>query len=311
MKDKVSWADLIPDDLLLDDSDNVEIIDEHPTLTRLRKHSIDKGAMGTIYLEIEFDGESSRKVAVKEAFKQHTHSLQNEINILSHLKPHPNVVTFISAPNDGSQLVMDFIDGQSLLTLAGSEIAPNDFQKIIIGVASGLQFIHSKWIIHRDIKPANIMLEKDMTPKICDFGLATSTDYKGVAIGNSLYGSLDFIAPESLLPRETLDDDESEEYTYSFKSDIYAFGVTLIVTTTGKMAYDASHLNASDFIDARTDDGLVVEVPENLNPSLKALINGCVSFFDKKRPSASTLKHQAQNLALESLFIPDNQTTIN
>ncbi|XVE54574.1 hypothetical protein DITRI_Ditri03aG0092400 [Diplodiscus trichospermus] len=104
-------------------------------------------------------------------------------------------------------------------------------QKIAIGVAAGLEFLHMHYcprIIHRDLKPANILLDDDMEARITDFGLARAMpDAKTHITTLNLAGTLGYIAPEYY---QTL--------RFTEKSDIYSFGVTLGVLVMGKFPSD-------------------------------------------------------------------------
>jgi serine/threonine protein kinase len=104
---------------------------------------------------------------------------------------------------------------------------------IIIGVAQGLAYLHHKCnpaIIHLDIKPGNILLDKDYTPKLADFGLAkilkgTDENVNITLASTSTPGSFGYMAPE-ILP-------ESKQRHVSPKCDVYSFGVLLIELVNG------------------------------------------------------------------------------
>lgn len=107
---------------------------------------------------------------------------------------------------------------------------PNEdmFLEIIIGILSGLSFMHSNKMIHMDLKPQNILLyreDKKYIPKIADFGLTNDIDTKI----NSKIGTNGYIAPEV-----------AKDLKYSDKSDMYAIGLIfyyLLVCRSGKEAH--------------------------------------------------------------------------
>jgi serine/threonine protein kinase len=104
---------------------------------------------------------------------------------------------------------------------------------IITGVAQGLAYLHHKCnptIVHLDIKPGNILLDKDYTPKLADFGLAkilkgTNENVNIALASTSTPGSFGYMAPEILL--------ESKQRHVSPKCDVYSFGVLLIELVKG------------------------------------------------------------------------------
>lgn len=103
--------------------------------------------------------------------------------------------------------------------------------KIAIGIASGLEYLHSYQtprIIHRDLKPGNVLLDDDMEARISDFGLAkTMPDAVTHMTASSLAGTVGYIAPEY-----------HQILKFTDKSDIYSFGVILAILVVGKLPSD-------------------------------------------------------------------------
>ncbi|KAG5546068.1 hypothetical protein RHGRI_018292 [Rhododendron griersonianum] len=105
-------------------------------------------------------------------------------------------------------------------------------QKIIYGVAKGLQYLHEdchKNIIHFDIKPQNILLDRDFNAKISDFGLARLIDGTHSLVLTSLKGTIGYLAPEMYRGSHI-----------SVKADIYSFGVVIVETICGRKNLDKS-----------------------------------------------------------------------
>ncbi|CAK9877015.1 unnamed protein product [Sphagnum jensenii] len=103
----------------------------------------------------------------------------------------------------------------------------NKRTSIIIGVVQGLAYLHHKCnppIVHLDIKPGNILLDKDYTPKLADFGLAKIINVTNET-STSTPGSFGYMAPE-ILPK-------SKQRHVSPKCDVYSFGVLLIELVKG------------------------------------------------------------------------------
>lgn len=104
-------------------------------------------------------------------------------------------------------------------------------QKICIGIAKGLAFLHeesSLKIVHRDIKATNVLLDNKLNPKISDFGLAKLDDEDNTHISIRVAGTIGYMAPEYAL------------WGYlTYKADVYSFGVLALEIAAGKsiMAY--------------------------------------------------------------------------
>jgi serine/threonine protein kinase len=128
---------------------------------------------------------NSQKVAIKvlsSESKQGTKEFLNELSVISNIT-HPNLVKLYGCCVDGGQkmLVYNYLENNSVAkTLFGNARSSIRFDwrtrvKICIGVADGLAYLHEEvrpHIVHRDIKASNVLLDKDLNPKISDFGLA-------------------------------------------------------------------------------------------------------------------------------------------
>ena len=150
-----------------------------------------------------------------------------EVSILSTLR-HPNIVMFCGISVDDHNnyyIISEFVERGSLDTLLynlknKSKRDVLQFEEklnILIGISSGMAYLHSLQppLIHRDLKPQNILISKDMTPQICDFGMSkfiVNSDMTAKTIGTQGY-----ISPEIL----------SGEATYSSKVDVYSFGIMM------------------------------------------------------------------------------------
>ncbi|KAJ0764540.1 putative protein kinase RLK-Pelle-DLSV family [Helianthus annuus] len=98
--------------------------------------------------------------------------------------------------------------------------------RICIGIARGLAFLHDESrikIVHRDIKATNVLLDKDLNPKISDFGLARLNEDDKTHVSTRVAGTIGYIAPEYAL-RGHLSD----------KADVYSYGVLLLEIISGK-----------------------------------------------------------------------------
>jgi len=143
-----------------------------------------RGGMGTVY---EAHSEAlDRRVALKvvrgdlSSSPEALERFQLEARAAARLR-HPNIVGVYEVGEHRGLpfLVLEFVDGRSLrgrLDAAerGDEppLTPRDAARLLEPIARALYAAHSQGILHRDIKPANILLAKDGTPRVADFGLA-------------------------------------------------------------------------------------------------------------------------------------------
>nr|POF08863.1 putative leucine-rich repeat receptor-like serine/threonine-protein kinase [Quercus suber] len=99
-------------------------------------------------------------------------------------------------------------------------------QNICVGIARGLAFLHEEStlkIVHRDIKTTNVLLDRDLNPKISDFGLAKLDEEENTHISTRVAGTIGYMAPEYAL------------WGYlTYKADVYSFGVVALEIVAGK-----------------------------------------------------------------------------
>ena len=154
----------------------------------------------------------------------------NESRAVSMLS-HPNIVAIrdVSVDTEHKYLVMEYIDGISLRdymdkrgVLPLAEIISYTEQ-----ILSALAHAHSKGVVHRDIKPQNIMLLKNGTIKVMDFGIAKLPDSDTAPISDKTVGTVYYISPE-----------QAQSNACDARSDLYSLGVMMYEMSTGKLPFD-------------------------------------------------------------------------
>ena len=169
---------------------------------RLIEH-LGTGGMGTVWRAR--DETLNLDVAVKEVRVDGNEAVKRalaEARNAAALRNHPNIVAVHDAVLDGGVpwMVMRLVDGRSLTEEleARGALHPGEVGRIAAGVLSALGAAHAAGIIHRDVKPANVLLARDGTVLLADFGIAKNhADTKLTATG-SFIGTLEYLAPERL-----------------------------------------------------------------------------------------------------------------
>ena len=142
---------------------------------------------------------------------------------------HSNVATVYEFGEAEGQafLAMEFIEGQTLAKkVQNKPLAVDEFITIAAAAADGLAAAHSKGIVHRDIKPENIMISRDGTVKIMDFGLAKASGRSQITGEVSRMGTVAYMSPEQARGEEV-----------DFRTDIWSLGVSLYEVLTGQRAF--------------------------------------------------------------------------
>ncbi len=197
----------------------------------LLKSVLGQGGMGTVYLAL--DTRLRREVALKvlpREFSKDADAVKRflrEGQAAARLS-HPNVVAIFDVDQQRGHtfLVMELVSGGSAHDLIKQGyLAWPEATRIIAEACRGLVAAHSAGLIHRDIKPANILLSKDGTVKLSDFGLVKVADDETtrdpLTKTGAVLGTPDFMSPEQC-QGEKLDE----------RSDIYSLGATYFALLT-------------------------------------------------------------------------------
>ncbi len=196
-----------------------------------------RGGMGAVYKAVQVSLE--REVAIKvlpsdlceDEEANFVERFKNEARMMAKMK-HPAIVDVYEFGETAEGLLyiaMEFIDGTDVAKMIHSQgrLPPDYALAITAHVCDALAFAHGSGVIHRDIKPANILIHRDGTVKVADFGLAKQSDpaLSGLTKTNMAVGTPDFLAPEALIPGLPLDG----------RADLYAVGVMLYQMLTGEL----------------------------------------------------------------------------
>ena len=232
---------------------------------------IGEGGMAVVYKAL--DRRLNRYVAVKimrpemaqqEEFRQRFFAESHAVAMLSS----PNIVAVydVSHSTDIEYIVMELVDGITLKQYMERK-GPIPWREAVYfakQIARALAHAHEKGVIHRDIKPQNMLLLRDGTLKVGDFGIAALEnelrDEHGTAIG-----SIHYIAPEQIRGENP-----------DARSDLYSLGVVLYEMLTGRKPYTGDtlgeiavkHMNTTPELPTK----VVPEIPAELEQiTLKAM----------------------------------------
>jgi len=228
---------------------------------------IGRGGMATVYRA--FDEAKQRVVALKVLKKKFSSSLKalarfdREFLALESLE-HPNIVRVLDKGVEGglNYFVMEYVDGASFSRLLRyKKLTFNTKAHILLQVASSLDYAHKIGIVHRDVKPDNVLIDRTGRAKLADFGIAqitgTNLPLSSLTVASSFMGTADYMAPEQRVDAKSVD----------HRADIFAFGVMLYETFTGKLPLGNFPL------------------PTKLNPELSKRMDGIILKAMQQNPS--------------------------
>jgi hypothetical protein len=197
------------------------------------KKEIGTGGMGVVY--DGWDLSLGRRVAIKQMrselknFPDERAAFLGEARIISHLS-HPYIVGFHDVVEEGGEiyLVFDFVDGRPLSQILWEKkrLSLPEVQKIYTYVCEAISCAHHNHVLHRDLKPSNIMVDARGYAKVMDFGIAREAKETITRLTHAdTAGTPWYMAPEQHLGR------------CAKASDIYALGVCLYESLTGKLPF--------------------------------------------------------------------------
>ena len=224
---------------------------------------IGEGGMAVVYKAL--DRRLNRYVAVKimreemasdEEFKQRFFAESHAVAMLSN----PNIVAVYDVSHSDAMeyIVMELVEGITLKQYMDRKgtLSQREVVHFTAQIARALAHAHERGIIHRDIKPQNIMLLRDGTIKVADFGIATLENEIYESNGQAV-GSIHYIAPE-----------QARGETPDPRSDIYSLGVVMYEMITGECPYTGEtlgeiavkHMNATPVPPHEKVEGLSPEL---------------------------------------------------
>uniref|UniRef100_A0A7N2LJL0 non-specific serine/threonine protein kinase n=1 Tax=Quercus lobata TaxID=97700 RepID=A0A7N2LJL0_QUELO len=239
------------------------------------ENKLGEGGFGPVYKGKLAGGQTIAVKRLGRNSRQGIPEFRNELIVMPKLQ-HVNIVKIIGCCIHGEErmLVYEYMPNKSLdcFLFDSKRSKLLDWKKrfnIIEGIAQGLLYLHKysrPRVIHRDLKAGNILLDKNMNPKISDFGIARIFKPDELeANTNVIVGTDGYISPEYAM-----------EGVFSIKSDVYSFGVLMLEIVSGRKNnsfYHVDHtLNLVEYAWNLWQEG---QGQELINPSIS---DSCVQF---------------------------------
>src|SRR5690349_16746021 len=198
------------------------------------ERELGRGGMATVFLAQDLKHE--RPVALKVLHPELANSLGpdrflREIKLAARLQ-HPHILTVLDSGETGGRLwfTMPFVEGESLRDRLRRErqLSVEDAVRIAREAAQALQYAHEHGVVHRDIKPENLLLTKDGSTLVADFGIARALggDERLTQTGMSV-GTPAYMSPEQA----------SGDNAVDARTDVYSLGCVLYEMLAGEPPY--------------------------------------------------------------------------
>lgn len=192
---------------------------------------------------------------------------------------HPNIVGIydVGEENGMYYIVMELVDGITLKKYIEEKgkLSVKEAVGIALQIANGLEAAHSNHIIHRDIKPQNILIARDGTAKVTDFGIAKAASSNTIT-ANAM-GSVHYISPEQA--RGGYSDE---------KSDIYSLGVTMYEMLSGTLPFNGESAVAIALAHIQEEAVPLAALDATIPKGISNIVNKCMQKKTELRYSCVT-----------------------
>lgn len=243
-----------------------------------------RGGMGTVYKACDDHGVHyaiKRLHPALQEEKRFVTRFEREYEAASALR-HPNIIAYqeLFSSEGLLHIVMEFNDGINLRQLLKQEkqLPVALAASIARDLARALEHLHAHRVVHRDIKPENILLGRNGSVKLTDFGISRF-EYSTITRTGTLLGTPRYMSPEQLAGRKGEDIGPS--------SDLYALGIVLYEMLTGKDPYriqkKAEILEVINVKQTREAKPL----PAEFDRGLQTLVMGLLEHDPSQRPQSA------------------------
>jgi len=268
-----------------------------------------EGGMGSVYKA--YDLQLERYVAIKiinpklikdphfiERFRFEAKN-QAKLN-------HPNIVTvygFIET-REATGFVMEFVDGSTISQLINTygRLDLIYSLRVMQQVLLAIEYAHTMGFIHRDLKPSNIIIDKNGSVKVMDFGISKSlNENQNITRVGSNIGTIYYMSPEQI-----------KGFSTTPRTDIYSLGITLYEMLSGTVPYNFK--NDYDIYDAhlKMQPQKLSSVFPDIPKEIDELILSALNKSDKNNfTNASEFRNSIEHLIFNLPLLLNNQSTVN
>ncbi len=285
--------------------------------------TLGRGAMGVVYLAR--DPIIDRRVALK------TLRVDLDVNFADEFRErfirearaagrlnHPGIVTIHDVGEDPESglvyIAMEYIEGRDLKQVAasGQRFRPSEAARIAADVALALDYAHSMGVIHRDIKPANIILTRDGTAKITDFGVAR-LETSNLTVDGQFIGTPNFMSPEQITGK-----------TVDRRSDLFSLGVVFFTLLTGQRPFNGETMHEVTLRIVQAPCPIPSTLGEDIPAALNPIVLKCLEKNPERRfqtggelaqvlaaLARSLVQREPGDVGSTGVFQPDLETRIH
>jgi serine/threonine protein kinase len=262
------------------------------------RREIGSGGMGVVYEG--WDARLARRVAVKTLWPALAQRAEARERFLREARAaaavsHPNVTQIYDIGEEDGVVyfAMEFLDAPSLQQSLAEErtLAPRRIVAIARQAALGLKAAAERGIVHRDVKPSNLVLVRDGTVKVTDFGLAKQSLVDGdLTLEGQTIGTPKYLSPE-----------QASGGAVDVRSDIYSLGVTMYEMLAGRPPFDGATPMEIMLKHVREPIPPLQQVLPSAPRALAALIQSMLS----KQPAARPQSYDELIRSLDRIAEPD------
>lgn len=205
---------------------------------------------------------------------------------------HPYIINIYDVVSEGNNqyIVMEYVDGVTLKEyMQEHKLSLNAVLEIGVRLADALQHAHSHNIIHCDIKPQNILIDKNMNPKIADFGIAKMVTNQTMVYSKSVMGSVHYISPE-----------QASGGKITACSDVYSLGIVIFEMLTGQVPYTGTTAVSVAMMHVEKPVPKLSDYMENVPDGLQEIMNKALAKRCEDRyANAGKLRRDLLNLKMK------------
>lgn len=257
--------------------------------------SIGQGGMAEVYLahDILLDRYVAIKmlreqfVADKALLEQFNREAKSAAKLV-----HPYIINIydVVSEDDKQYIVMEYVEGMTLKEyLQSNKLSLNAVLEIGVRLADALQHAHSRNVIHCDIKPQNILIDKNLNPKIADFGIAKMVSNQTMVYTSTVMGSVHYLSPEQATGSKV-----------TASSDVYSLGVVLFEMLTGRVPFDGNTAVAVAMMHTEKQAPPLSDYLDNVPEGLQEILDTALAKNPADRyPSAGALRRDLLDLKMQ------------